>query len=67
MTSILSGQKRKAPITTLVGNFADKLDFLRDIDCNKSRHMQIDISTMYNYQVFKCELILLIQCTIILS
>ena len=55
MTSILSGQKRKAPITTLVGNFADKLDFLRDIDCNKSRHMQIDISTMYNYQVFKCE------------
>ena len=52
MSSILT-RNRRNPYISIVGNFADKLNFMRKIDKTQKHHSAYDISTKHDYNVYR--------------
>ena len=52
MSSILT-RNRRNPYINIVGNFADKLNFMRKIDKTQKHHSTYDISTKHDYNVYR--------------
>ena len=52
MSSILT-RNRRNPYISIVGNFADKLNFMRKIDKTQKHHSAYDMSTKYDYNVYR--------------